>query len=467
MVFSGLTFLCFFLPGTIVLYFALPGRLRNAVLLLASMVFYFYGEQLYLLLMLGEIALAWGSACLIEKLQGKRGCRIVLILFLVLSLGMLGLFKFSDFLIRTVNGLGGLSLSSLGLALPIGISFYTFQAISYGIDVYRGEIPAQKNPFRLAVWLSFFPQLIAGPIVRFEEMAPALTERKETPEDFAAGALRFTVGLAKKTLLADGLYAFCERCEQVGQPTAALAWLSALAFLLYVYLDFSAYSDMAVGLGRLFGFHLPENFRYPLCSRSVRDFWRRWHITLGRWFRDYLYIPLGGSRCSMGHWLLNLLLVWALTGLWHGASWNFVLWGLWFGLLSVLERLWEKHVPVKLPKAVQHGYLLFAAILGFVFFRFTETGGWTVAFAQMFGGAPLWSAESAFWAGSYAVTLIVSLLAATPMPAKLSAKLMQKLDSRSAALGFLLRLLFMLLLLLFSAAHLADGTFSPFLYFRF
>ncbi len=467
MVFSGLTFLCFFLPGTVVLYFALPKQFRNAVLLLASLIFYFYGEQLCLLLMLGEIALAWGSACLMEKLRGRKGCRIVLVLFLTLSLGLLGLFKYSDFLIRTVNGLSGRAFAPLGLALPIGISFYTFQAISYGVDVYRGEISAEKNPFRLAVWLSFFPQLIAGPIVRYEEIAPDLTERKESPEKFAAGALRFTVGLAKKTLLADGLYAFCQRSEQVGQPTAALAWLSALAFLLYVYLDFSAYSDMAVGLGRLFGFHLPENFRYPICSRSIRAFWQRWHITLGHWFRDYLYIPLGGNRCPGLRRLFNLLLVWALTGLWHGASWNYVLWGLWFGLLSVLERLREKYIPVKLPKILQHGCLLLTATLGFVFFRFTETDGWTAAFGQMFGNVSFWNSESAFWIGSYAVLLTVSLLASTPIPKRAAAKLMQKLDSRSGSLGWLLRLLFMLLLLLLSIAHLADGTFSPFLYFRF
>ena len=362
---------------------------------------------------------------------------------------------------------GAVPLAWERVALPAGLSFFVLQAISYLVDVYRQDVRAERNFIDFAAYKAMFGQLIAGPIIRWAWVEKEIAHRTMDWRNFCLGARRFMIGMSMKVLVADTLAPVVDAAFALRTPSLADAWIGCGAYTLQLFFDFAGYSAMAIGLGLMMGFHLPENFRYPLCSRSVRDFWRRWHITLGRWFRDYLYIPLGGSRCSMGHWLLNLLLVWALTGLWHGASWNFVLWGLWFGLLSVLERLWEKHVHVKLPKAVQHGYLLFAAILGFVFFLFTEKGRWTAAFAQMFGGAPLWSAESAFWAGSYAVTLIVSLLAATPVPAKLSTKLMQKLDSRSAALGFLLRLLFMLLLLLLSAAHLADGTFSPFLYFRF
>lgn len=470
MVFSGLTFLYLFLPGTLLLCFAMPARLRNAVLLLASLVFYFYGERLCLLLMLAVILLSWGAGLLLERLRGRRR-RLTSILFLCLCLGLLGLFKYADLLAGTVNALAGRPLLALlGLPLPIGVSFYSFQAISYGLDVWRGRYPAERSLPRLALYLSFFPQLIAGPIVRYEQLAPALRERHVGPADFGAGALRFCVGLGKKVLLADRLFALCTAAAAAREPSVALAWAESFAYLLYVYFDFSGYSDMAVGLGACFGFRLPENFRYPLVSASIRDFWRRWHITLGAWFRDYLYIPLGGSRRGLGRQLRNLLLVWALTGLWHGASWNYAIWGISVGLLLAGETLLRRR---KGPDAAEPGgrrllrraAVLLLMILCFVWFRFPDWSGAAVLFGRMFGGAPLWSGESAYLLRGGALLLAVGALGATPLPRRLLGRLEETGAGRCLLPAG--RALWMLLLLGLSTAWLVDGSFSPFLYFRF
>ena len=467
MLFSSLVFLYLFLPGTLLLYFIVPERAKNAALLLAGLVFYFCGAGGYVLLMLFEIALTYGVGLLLPRSAGKRK-KALLLAQVAVSLTLLGAFKYVGLAAQTVNALLGTALlPAVRPALPVGISFYTFQCVSYAVDVYRGDAPAERDPVRFSLYISFFPQLIAGPIVRWGEMRPALQKREHSMEGFGDGAFRFVLGLGKKVLLADRLFAFCTAASEAASPSAALAWAGAAAYLIYVYFDFSGYSDMAVGLGRIFGFTIPENFDYPLVSRSAREFWRRWHITLGRWFRDYLYIPLGGSRRGLPRQLLNLLLVWALTGLWHGAGWNFALWGLSFGALVAAETLlFRKKDNSAAGKA---GYLrtlplLLVTVLIFVWFRFPTFGEAAAAFGQMFGG-PLWSGETAYLLKSAAVLLVVAALGATPLPKRLALRF-----SRTKAGGALIpwgKALWMLLILAAATAYLVDGSFSPFLYFRF
>ena len=335
MLFSSIPFLFYFLPPVLLLYFLTPDRWKNLTLLLSSLVFYGWGEPRFLLFMLAAIAQGYAFGRLMERYPRHK--RLFLALSAVLSLSLLGYCKYAGFFLRTLGALTGLSLPALQIALPIGISFYTFQVLSYVIDVYRGTVPPQRNLLQLATYVAMFPQLIAGPIVRYADIAPELTCRRHTLADAAAGARRFVVGLGKKVLIANVLYELMSAFLQSTQPSVLFTWLYAVACALQIYFDFSGYSDMAVGLGRIFGFHFPENFRYPFLSGSVTEFWRRWHISLGSWFRDYVYIPLGGSRCSRSRWLLNVFLVWGLTGLWHGAAWNFVLWGLFFAVLLAAD----------------------------------------------------------------------------------------------------------------------------------
>ena len=469
MLFSSLTFLYFFLPVALLLCLCVPPGFRNAALLLASLVFYFYGEQLWLLLMLGQIVLTYAAGLLLER-QSGRVRRLVLVIFLGLSTGRLCLFKYTDFLAGTVNALAGRPLLRLlRLPLPIGISFYTFQSMSYGLDVFRKKYPAERSLLRLAVYISFFPQLIAGPIVRYDAVAPALRHRRFSSETFGAGALRFAVGLGKKVLLADRLFALSQAASAAVHPSVSLAWAGSLSFLLYVYFDFSGYSDMAIGLAACFGFTLPENFRYPLVSPSFRDFWRRWHISLGTWFRDYLYIPLGGSRRGLGRQICSLLLVWALTGLWHGASWNYLLWGLSAGVLLILETLRRSLRPPGQRSLIRtlpgRCLVLVMMTLSFVWFRYPDWPSAVGQFRAMFGGGPLWSGESSYLLRGGALLLTVSLLGATPLPRRLFLRLEETGPGRILAPAG--RVLWMLLLLGVCTAYLVDGSFSPFLYFRF
>ncbi len=473
MVFSSLTFLYLFLPTVMLAYCIVPAKARNAVLLLASMTFYFCGEQLYLLLMLGEIALAYVAGRLAEpRGEGKsgRGRKAVLVIFLVLSLGLLALFKYADLLPETVNAIAGREvLGLLRLPLPIGISFYIFQGISYGIDVYRGRYPAEKNPVRLALYISFFPQLIAGPIVRYDALRESLAaERKISIERLERGLVRFCTGLGKKLLIADRLFALCEAAAAASSPSVVLAWAEGLAFLMYVYYDFSGYSDMAIGLAGCFGFDIPENFRYPLISGSFREFWRRWHISLGTWFRDYLYIPLGGNRKGRARHLRNLLIVWGLTGLWHGASWNFVIWGACFGVLLILEtavRKKETARPRIALRIARTAVVLVVTTAVFVWFRFTEFSNAVSQFGRMFGTVALWSRDTAYLLSGSAVLLACALLGATPLPKRAMLVLTKK--KGSDVWLPILETAWILGILLFATAYLVDGSFSPFLYFRF
>ncbi|MCR5823117.1 MAG: MBOAT family protein [Lachnospiraceae bacterium] len=468
MVFSSLTFIYLFLPGVLLLYFCVPTKFRNAVLLASSLFFYFCGEQIYLLLMAGETLLTYVAGRLLEILPDKAK-KVTLAVFLVLSFGLLGLFKYADLIPGTVNGLAGREIFTLlRLPLPIGISFYVFQSVSYGIDVYRGKYPAEKNLLNLSLYVSFFPQLIAGPVVRFETVSENLKYRTHSIARLSEGLFRFTLGLGKKVLIADRLYAFCDTAAAAASPSLLLSWTEGLAFLLYVYFDFSGYSDMAIGLARCFGFDLPENFDYPLISTGFREFWRRWHISLGSWFRDYVYIPLGGSRKGLLIHLRNLLTVWVLTGLWHGASLNFVLWGLSFGIMLIAEVLLEKtglFKKKKIPAVLKHILVLTLTVLFFVWFRFTDLRDALTQYGRMFGTVPLWTGSTAYLLKGFWVLLSMACLGATPLP-----KILYKKAENSAAgrvLAPFLRSAFIVFILIFVTAYLVDGSFSPFLYFRF
>ena len=459
MIFSSIPFLYYFLPAVLAVYFLTPRRGKNAVLLLASLFFYGWGEPKLLWLMVLTIGVFYLCGLAIGHSEGHK--TLWLTVSVCVGAGLLGLFKYADFFVTSVNAATGLSIPLLKLALPVGISFYTFQCISYTVDVYRGTVPPQKNPISFGAYVALFPQLIAGPIVRYKDVARELDSREHSWENVGLGLRRFVVGLSKKVILADNLALLTKLYRESGSPSLVFAWLYAVAFTLNIYFDFSGYSDMAIGLGRIFGFHFPENFNYPYLSKSVTEFWRRWHISLGSWFRDYVYIPLGGNRVSKTKWVRNILLVWMLTGLWHGAAWNFVLWGLLFAALLLME----KAVPglQKLPGFVRHGYVLLAVVLSFVLFNADTLGQAGSDFAALFGcgGLPLFSAETGYYLRSYAPLLIASCLGATPLIQRTA----QKLEGNR--LVQTLEPVLWLGLLLICTAYLVDGSFSPFLYFRF
>ncbi|MBR5798148.1 MAG: MBOAT family protein, partial [Clostridia bacterium] len=350
MIFSSISFLYYFLAAGLLVYFIVPSRLKNLVLLLFSLAFYFYGEPVYTLLMLASTLSAYLHGLAIDRSRGTKWARFFLWSSVATSIALLGFFKYSDFFISNLNSLFAADIPLLRLALPIGISFYTFQTLSYTVDVYRGEAKVQKSFIRLATYVTLFPQLIAGPIVRYTTVETELSGRKHSFESFAAGVNRFVIGLAKKVLIADTLGLLVKDFAASGDRSVVFYWVYAVAVSLQLYFDFSGYSDMAIGLGRLFGFHFLENFNYPFISKSISEFWRRWHMSLGQWFRDYVYIPLGGNRVSTGRWIRNVLVVWLLTGFWHGADWTFVFWGLYFALFLLLERFFLAKWLDKLPR---------------------------------------------------------------------------------------------------------------------
>ena len=466
MLFSSVPFLYYFLPCVVLLYFIVPKRAKNTVLLLSSLFFYGWGEPRYLLFMLVSIAQGYGFGLLIEKYRAKKRSKWFLTVSVLFSLGLLGYCKYADFFVENFNALTGLSVPLLGIALPIGISFYTFQILSYTVDVYRGTVPAQRNIIRLALYIAMFPQLIAGPIVRYADIESQLGDRTHTLEGAAYGVRRFVLGLSKKVLLANVLGALVEAFKATESPSVLYVWLYAAAYTLQVYFDFSGYSDMAIGLGRIFGFRFSENFDHPYVSRSITEFWRRWHISLGTWFRDYLYIPLGGNRVGRARWLRNILIVWMATGLWHGAAWTFVFWGLWFAALLMLEKLWL--LPrLKKYRPLGHVYTLFFVLLGFVLFDASSLSGAGATVAALFGGAglPAVTAESLYMLRSYCVVLAVSAVAATTLPQHLA-----RMAERRPPLRTALRVAepaALLVLLAVCTAFLIDGSFNPFLYFRF
>ena len=461
MLFSGIPFLYYFLPAVLLCYFLVPHQLKNGVLLFFSLVFYGWGEPKLVFLMIFTIAVFYLCGLAMGKAAQQRWKKFWLMVSVVVSLSLLGLFKYADFFIGSINAVTGLSLPLLKLALPVGISFYTFQCLSYTIDVYRGTAEVQKDPVAFGAYVSLVPPLIAGPIVRYADGAKERKHRSHTWENLAYGLRRFLVGLSKKVILADNFALLIKIFRESGEPSVLFYWMYAVAFLLNIYFDFSGYSDMAIGLGRIFGFHFLENFNYPYLSKSITEFWRRWHMSLGSWFRDYVYIPLGGNRVSRGRWIFNILVVWMLTGAWHGAAWNFVLWGLLYAVLLLAEK-WIPGLQ-KLPSFLRHGYVLLATVLGFVLFNAESVSqaGSDIAALFGFGGLPVVTAETLYYLRSYALLFVLGFVGATPV-GKLAAR---KISETKA--GPVLELLTLVVLLLVCTGYLVDGSFSPFLYFRF
>ena len=466
MLFSSIPFLYYFLPCVLILYFIAPKCLKNSVLLLASLFFYAWGEPKYVILMAVSITLGYVFGLLIEAWRGTKLSKLFLILSLVTSLGLLGYFKYADFFISNFNAVTGLSVSLLKIALPIGISFYTFQILSYTVDVYRGEVKAQRNFITLATYVALFPQLIAGPIVRYSDVAAQLESRTHSISNVALGARRFVLGLAKKVLIANALGELCDIFKESNDKSVLFFWLYAIAFTLHIYFDFSGYSDMAIGLGRIFGFDFLENFDYPYISGSITEFWRRWHMSLGSWFRDYVYIPLGGNRVPKARWFLNIFIVWLLTGFWHGAAWNFIVWGLFFAVLLVIEKLWLLKI-LKKSKVWNHFYVLFFVIISFVIFNAADMKEAFAYIGGMFGagGIPFVSDEWLYYLRSYGLILIIAIVGATPLIKKLV--LSAKNKTTGEKIINIAEPIVLVVLILMITAYLVDGSFNPFLYFRF
>ena len=467
MLFSSIPFLYYFLPLVLAVYFLTPRAGKNAVLFLSSLLFYAWGEPRFCIFMLLSIAQGYVFGRLIEKhAQNKKRSKLFLTASVALSLALLAYCKYADFFLSSVNAVTGLSFKLLHVTLPIGISFYTFQILSYVVDVYRGEVPAQKSFLKLGTYIAMFPQLIAGPIVRYADIAPQLDSRQTTLEDVSSGACRFVIGLSKKVLLANVLYELITAFQQIRDLSVLYFWLYAVSFALQLYFDFSGYSDMAIGLGRIFGFRFQENFNYPYISGSITEFWRRWHISLGSWFRDYVYIPLGGNRVSKAKWLRNILVVWMLTGLWHGASWNFVLWGLGFAVLLVAEKLVYGRL-LQRTHVLKHVYTLLLVTLSFVLFNADSVSEAVSQLGAMFGagGLPLVSTEGVYYLKSYAGTFLFAAIGATPLVSNAISRF-GKTRFGAQALT-VLQPLVMLALLAACTAFLVDGSFNPFLYFRF
>lgn len=466
MVFSSTVFLMVFFPLVCGIYFLCPRGWRNGILLAASLLFYGWGEPKYILIMLFSTVFDYANGLAIGYFRARgreKGARVVLVISCVGNLGILGFFKYTDFAIANINGLLGAGLPALGIALPIGISFYTFQTMSYTIDVYRGLVPPQRNIITFGTYVTLFPQLIAGPIVQYKTVAEGLEHRRESWREASLGIQRFVIGLGKKVLIANQVGALWETVAAMGSPTAATAWLGAIAYTFQIYFDFSGYSDMAIGLGHLFGFTFLENFEHPYESRSVTEFWRRWHISLSTWFREYVYIPLGGNRRGKGRQLLNIAIVWLLTGLWHGASWNFVLWGVYYAALLLLEKTFLLGILERIPRLVGHLYTCFAFTMGWVLFAITDFGQLGRYVSHMFSG-PFWSADSAYLLSSNGFVLALALIGCTTGPLRLWKKLEGRMGYAAVQTA---KTLYVAAVLLISIAFLVGDSYNPFLYFRF
>ena len=447
MVFSSIPFLYYFLPVALVLYFAAPKQFKNMILFLASLFFYAWGEPLNVIWMLLSILVGFCSGWMIEQHMGNGQAKLLLVLSIVIHVGFLVYFKCAT-------------------VLPIGISFYTFQILSYEIDVYQGRVPAQRNLIRLGVYVAMFPQLIAGPIVRYADIDRALSERTHSVENFALGIRWFVIGLSKKILLANVLGRLCDIFLTSDDKSVLYYWLFGIAYSLQIYFDFSGYSDMAIGLGRILGFHLPENFNYPYIARSITEFWRRWHISLGSWLRDYVYIPLGGNRVSKKRWIFNIFVVWILTGLWHGVAWNFIIWGLLFAVLLMLEKRWLLKYLEK-SRILSHCYVLLSIIVSFVIFYGTKMSDLRNCLGGMIGlnRLPLISKEFLYYLRSYGVILLIGMIGTTPLIKILTGRLAQNSFGKRAVT--ILEPIVLIGLMLLNTAYLVASSFNPFLYFRF
>ena len=472
MVFSSIVFLIFFLPVLLLLYYIVPKRLRetrNFILLAFSLVFYGWGGPKFLVLLLSSVAINFFCGLFAGGNHSAKVRKIASATAVVLGLGLLGWFKYAGFFAEILVSMGA-HIPVPEVVLPIGISFFTFQGLSYVIDVYRGDASVQKNPLNVALYVALFPQLVAGPIVRYTTVENAIQNREENVSKFSSGVIRFLCGMGKKMILANAMGEIADAVflKSIPELTAALAWVGAVAYTFQIYFDFSAYSDMAIGLGRMFGFEFLENFDYPYISKSITDFWRRWHISLSTWFRDYLYIPLGGSRCSKARGILNLTLVWLLTGLWHGAAWTYVFWGVWFLILLIGERYIWGGVLKKTPPVVGHIYTMLAVILSWVLFRASSAAYAAGYIGAMFGKGGAFSGEAYFYLRQYLPEFILCIIAA--MPVKTAARTWLKNRKGNPFFDFLLEWFpagFALLLLALSYLKLVTGSFNPFIYFQF
>lgn len=466
MVFSSTIFLCVYLPLVLLGYYICPKKGRNLFLLIVSLVFYAWGEPKYVFLMIFSILVNYIFGRLMDKhRENKKRLKLMLVLSVVIDLGLLSVFKYTDFIITNVNAIFGANFDLLNIALPIGISFYTFQAMSYTIDVYRNDVRVQKNLIDFGMYITMFPQLIAGPIVRYADVQDQLAERSVTTADFSEGIMRFVVGLGKKVLLANQMGAVWSDIYALGGDVSALmAWTGAIAYTFQIYFDFSGYSDMAIGLGRMFGFKFPENFRYPYQSVSITDFWRRWHITLSTWFKEYLYIPLGGNRRGLARQALNLLIVWSLTGFWHGAGWNFVMWGLYYFVILFIEKLFLLKALDKLPKFFRHVYALLLIIIGWVIFASDDVSVLLPYLGSMFGANGAVGGMDVYTLFTKAVLLIICCVASTELPKRLFLSATGAMNEKAA---FTIKSVMTIALLALSMILLIGDSYNPFLYFRF
>lgn len=465
MVFSTPVFLFFFLTATLIIYYIVPRKLRNATLFIASLLFYFWGERIYTVIMLISTVIDYTHGRLVEYFKSKgndKAAKGAVASSMVLNLGLLFFFKYWDFIAASLNNIGLSFVPVLGIHLPIGISFYTFQTMSYTVDVYRGDTRAQRNIVNFGTFVTLFPQLIAGPIIKYKDLGEQIDWRDLSVSKFSEGVTVFVIGLAKKLLIANNIGQLWDVCKgSVGNLSVLGAWLGVIAFTFQIYFDFSGYSDMATGLGKMLGFDFLANFNYPYISKSITDFWRRWHISLSSWFREYLYIPLGGNRCGKAKWIRNIFLVWAATGLWHGASWNYLLWGLYFCVILIIEKFFLGKYIEKLPSALQHIYALFFIVLGWAIFGIEEFASLKIYLASMFGiGVPLVSSDMLYYLRDYLPVIIIAAAASLPVWKKLFGKLPEK------AGGIVKCVLIAAALVLCTACLVAD-TYNPFLYFRF
>ncbi len=460
MVFSSITFLFYFLPIVLALYYLVPNKFKNLILLISSFIFYFYGEPKYVLLMAFSIISTYICGILVDKYRGTKTAKLFLILEIIISIGLLIYFKYADFIIKNINLWLSQKIDLINVLLPIGISFYTFQMISYVVDIYRGEVKVQKNILKLATYVSLFPQLIAGPIVRYSTIEKQLENREYSINKFSLGVRRFVIGLGKKVLIANVIGTLVNTFFISEDKSILFYWLYAIGVMLQIYFDFSGYSDMAIGLGKMFGFDFLENFNYPYIATSITDFWRRWHISLSSWFRDYVYIPLGGNRVSKIKWIRNIMVVWILTGLWHGAEWNFIIWGIYFGILLIIEKLFLLKKTEKIPKFLKVIYTLFFVMISFIIFNGNEIIE-NIKGLFGIGNISVISKESIYYLKSYFIVILIGIIGATPIMKNIVKK------EKIKKITNILEPIYLFSILLLSTSYIIDGSFNPFLYFRF
>lgn len=460
MVFSSITFLFYFLPIVLALYYLVPNKFKNLILLISSFIFYFYGEPKYVLLMAFSIISTYICGILVDKYRGTKTAKLFLILEIIISIGLLIYFKYADFIIKNINLWLSQKIDLINVLLPIGISFYTFQMISYVVDIYRGEVKVQKNILKLATYVSLFPQLIAGPIVRYSTIEKQLENREYSINKFSLGVRRFVIGLGKKVLIANVIGTLVNTFLISEDKSILFYWLYAIGVMLQIYFDFSGYSDMAIGLGKMFGFDFLENFNYPYISTSITDFWRRWHISLSSWFRDYVYIPLGGNRVSKIKWIRNIMVVWILTGLWHGTEWNFIIWGIYFGILLIIEKLFLLKKTEKIPKFLKVIYTLFLVMISFIIFNGNEIIE-NIKGLFGIGNISFISKESIYYLKSYFIVILIGIIGATPIMKNIVKK------EKIKKITNILEPIYLFSILLLSTSYIIDGSFNPFLYFRF